>query len=295
MQRLKDLKRILNNLKEEAKDQIPGGLADGISLADIAHRHGVPLSHIEAEHMAGIDVELEHTNDKSLAAEIAMDHLWEDPDYYTRLKRMEREAEIESGLKESLLDKVRAQKDAIRKKLQTLKPGQSGQIWGKQVSRLTLNDKSYRIEKHILDFEGAVSFLVAFGIQEDAPANSVGSSPGNIAGVSDQNPPGSKATLGAIMRRKRKEQGLEESNLIESHLGVPIFDVDDESFNNLRNGKKKWTHWRKYISKESKHYKPIREYARKHRRRPVVLRNGLGETIYVRYNRHGGGGNRRTR
>jgi len=35
--------------------------------------------------------ELEHTDDPETAAQIAMDHLREIPDYYTRLQKMERE------------------------------------------------------------------------------------------------------------------------------------------------------------------------------------------------------------
>jgi len=42
----------------------------------------------------GIKVETEHTNDKDIALKIAMDHLHEIPDYYTRLEKMEREAGI---------------------------------------------------------------------------------------------------------------------------------------------------------------------------------------------------------
>lgn len=39
----------------------------------------------------GIEVEYEHTPDKSISKQIAMDHLVEIPDYYTRLKKMESE------------------------------------------------------------------------------------------------------------------------------------------------------------------------------------------------------------
>lgn len=40
----------------------------------------------------GIKVEMEHTNDKCVAQCIALDHLAEIPDYYTRLAKMEKEA-----------------------------------------------------------------------------------------------------------------------------------------------------------------------------------------------------------
>ncbi len=41
----------------------------------------------------GIEIEYEHTNKKDIAERIAKDHLAEIPDYYTRLKKMEEEAE----------------------------------------------------------------------------------------------------------------------------------------------------------------------------------------------------------
>ena len=40
----------------------------------------------------GIEIEFEHTNDQEIAKQIALDHLAEIPDYYTRLKKMEDEA-----------------------------------------------------------------------------------------------------------------------------------------------------------------------------------------------------------
>jgi len=45
----------------------------------------------------GMDVELEHTQFAIVARKIALDHLAEIPDYYTRLKEMEEEAEEEYG------------------------------------------------------------------------------------------------------------------------------------------------------------------------------------------------------
>ena len=45
----------------------------------------------------GIEVEMEHTSCKLIAERIAKDHLAEFPDYYTRLDKMEKEAEKEFG------------------------------------------------------------------------------------------------------------------------------------------------------------------------------------------------------
>lgn len=57
----------------------------------IAKKHGVPLEQIKRELDIGIVVELEHTKNKTLSREIALDHLLELPDYYTRLRKMEEE------------------------------------------------------------------------------------------------------------------------------------------------------------------------------------------------------------
>lgn len=61
------------------KDRIPGGLADKKTARDFDRQ---ALA-------AGIAVEMEHTSDRAVAAEIAMDHLTEDPSYYTKLSQME--------------------------------------------------------------------------------------------------------------------------------------------------------------------------------------------------------------
>lgn len=41
----------------------------------------------------GIEVEYEHSSNKDVAKKIALAHLKELPDYYTRLKKMEKEGE----------------------------------------------------------------------------------------------------------------------------------------------------------------------------------------------------------
>jgi hypothetical protein len=55
----------------------------------IAKKHGVALSLILAQLKIGTKTEKEHTNDSKVAEEIALDHLGEDPRYYTKLKKME--------------------------------------------------------------------------------------------------------------------------------------------------------------------------------------------------------------
>lgn len=92
-----------------AKDKIKGGLADGMTAKDIAEKHDVPVKDITKELNMGIKIEMEHVDDDKLAKEIALDHLFEIPDYYTRLDDMEKEAKKELNLEES------KQKQLIRK------------------------------------------------------------------------------------------------------------------------------------------------------------------------------------
>lgn len=61
------------------------------SVEQIAKKHGVNVKVIKKQLKHGIKVEMEHTTDKKVAEEIALDHLAELPDYYTRLKKVEKE------------------------------------------------------------------------------------------------------------------------------------------------------------------------------------------------------------
>ena len=55
----------------------------------MAKKHTVELEKLKQELDKGVKVEMEHTEDVNVAKEIAMDHLAEDPNYYTKLKRIE--------------------------------------------------------------------------------------------------------------------------------------------------------------------------------------------------------------
>lgn len=59
------------------------------SIEELASKHNVELSTLKAQLAKGIKVELEHTSDKAVAKEIALDHLAEFADYYDRLKKAE--------------------------------------------------------------------------------------------------------------------------------------------------------------------------------------------------------------
>lgn len=59
------------------------------TIEQIAKKHGVDVSFIEKQLKIGAPIEHEHTKDHDLAMDIALQHLGEIPDYYTRLRKME--------------------------------------------------------------------------------------------------------------------------------------------------------------------------------------------------------------
>ena len=72
------------------EDKIEGGLSAGMDLNDIANHHKVDIDDLMKEFQMGIKVEMEHTTDRKVAEEIAMDHLYENPKYYSKLSTIEK-------------------------------------------------------------------------------------------------------------------------------------------------------------------------------------------------------------
>lgn len=115
---MQDLSKFMTGIKEE--ENLEGGLSDNKSLLDIAIKHSLKdkvlttghkinsmLGILKSELIKGIKVELEHTDDEKVAKEIAMDHLYEDPHYYSKLKKMEtKEQLIRKSIKKGLTDKL---------------------------------------------------------------------------------------------------------------------------------------------------------------------------------------------
>lgn len=52
-----------------------------------SHKKWYYLEDFEKELQAGIAVEMEHTDDPEEARRIALDHLYEDPEYYEKLRK----------------------------------------------------------------------------------------------------------------------------------------------------------------------------------------------------------------
>ena len=73
--------------------QAAGFMPTSFSEAGRAHDTGTTPDKVDATELRmGIEVEYEHTNDPVIAERIALDHLAEIDDYYSRLKKMEDEA-----------------------------------------------------------------------------------------------------------------------------------------------------------------------------------------------------------
>lgn len=62
-----------------------------MSVEQVAAKHKVSVKQILTQLRQGVEIELEHTTDRKTAKEIALDHLSEDPRYYTKLSKMKLE------------------------------------------------------------------------------------------------------------------------------------------------------------------------------------------------------------
>ena len=80
------------------KQELKGGKADKLTLPQIAKKHKLPIEDLTSQLRLGIKTEMEHTDSKKQAKEIAMDHLSEDPKYYTKIKK----AKLEEAIGKSL-------------------------------------------------------------------------------------------------------------------------------------------------------------------------------------------------
>lgn len=83
------MKKININKDTAPKEKIPGGLAKNKTVGDLARLHKQSVGKIIKELIKGVSTELEHTDSTDVALEIAFDHVYEDPEYYSKLKQIE--------------------------------------------------------------------------------------------------------------------------------------------------------------------------------------------------------------
>lgn len=82
----KEMKMRLNEFLQNDEFGKPTHTAE-----EIANKFGLPVDVIQQELSMGIKVEQEHTDSVRIAMEIALDHLNEIPNYYSKLNKMEKE------------------------------------------------------------------------------------------------------------------------------------------------------------------------------------------------------------
>ena len=87
-------------------------------------------------------------------------------------------------------------------------------------------------------------------VRVDEVANAIGSAPGNIAGVSDNQPP--------------KQQKF---------AGCALFDVGSDAYSKCINGRNKYERWERKLNMEDASHSQIREYARRNPGKPIIVRD----------------------
>ena len=89
-------------------------------------------SNVNTKELAiGVQVEMEHTNDPKIATEIAMDHLTEDPEYYTKLVNAGLATEFKPSANSGLGDPTQSFNDKARVGNNSVNGGNMGGTIGK--------------------------------------------------------------------------------------------------------------------------------------------------------------------
>ena len=86
------LKNRITQRLYENKEKIKDGSKNGktATVKELADKWNLTISEIEKLVAEGQKVELEHTDDPVMAAEIARDHIFELENYYKKLKQVEK-------------------------------------------------------------------------------------------------------------------------------------------------------------------------------------------------------------
>ena len=90
-----NIRKLKGEIELRARDKVRESVLDAKTLSPkaLADLHKVPTEQIIEQLKKGIAVEQEHTSDRKIASEIALDHIKEDPQYYDKL------ATVEEGVK----------------------------------------------------------------------------------------------------------------------------------------------------------------------------------------------------
>jgi len=142
--------------KKMENEVLPGGLAEGKTLEEIAAKHGVPVEELKLELDKGIAVEKEHTPDEKAASEIAMDHLVENPKYYEALKKVEEPAaqppaqpplDIEKIVAEAVAKAISALEESKKQEIESAKQKAQQEIEKAQQEAKRLKDENDELHR----------------------------------------------------------------------------------------------------------------------------------------------------
>jgi hypothetical protein len=137
---------MINNLHKK----LPGGVGDN-----------TPTDKVDPNQLSiGVQVEMEHTNDPEIAQEIAMDHLTEDPEYYTKLIKAGLASEFQPSHNSGFGDPDQSFNDSARVGIGGLKKGNmhgklgntpSGQVDGRNSHPIVNKTVDIELEDKIYD------------------------------------------------------------------------------------------------------------------------------------------------
>jgi hypothetical protein len=235
------------------------------SVEEIAKKHNVSIDQIQAQIVKGVAIEKEHTNDENEANEIARDHLHEFPDYYDKLKKMEK------GMKNETMEYGIRKHSAVNHWLYYNGRPLIGVRGSRLDSEETIKQKALATHRRTPlqhpdmnpgEMENAIKLSIR-KVQEDAPAMSVGA--GVIAGMPSADPPEKTA-----VRRKK-------------FAGKTVFVVDPTTYHKAHLGKRKYEHYEKYLE-GCDIAEEIRAYGRKYWAEPIIIQNEqTGAMVYLKY------------
>ena len=97
---------------------------DAPSVESIAKKHKVSVEEIKKQLEMGMKIEAEHGNNPGTEKEIALDHLNEKPDYYTRLKKVEEQFDVIEEMVMSLAEKHNVDPETIWEKFEEIDDAQ---------------------------------------------------------------------------------------------------------------------------------------------------------------------------
>lgn len=120
-----------NKQDDNVDEKLDGGKGDNLTIEQLAEKHNVSVDTLEIELEKAIEIELEHTDDREVAKEIAMDHLSEQADYYEKLEKVEnsdekpneldsRFSQIEKSFEEKLNMAMQSYEERLNNTIKTL-------------------------------------------------------------------------------------------------------------------------------------------------------------------------------